>query len=53
MEPFIVRTDFKIKLPLAFKRKFQGENVNKNVMIIMATLMTMMLCVCVLRWMVR
>ena len=30
MESFIVRTDFKIKLPLAFKWKFQGENVNKN-----------------------
>ena len=53
MEPFIVGTDFKMKLLLTFKWKFQGENVNKNVMIIMATLMTMMLCVCVVRWMVR
>lgn len=33
LEPFTVRTDFKMKLPLAFKWKFQGENVNKNVML--------------------
>lgn len=45
LEPFIVRTDFKMKLPLSFKWKFQGENVDKNVMVIMATLMMMMLCV--------
>ena len=53
MEPFIVRTDFKIKLPLAFKWKFQGENVNKNVMVIMATVTMMILYVCVVRWMIR
>ena len=45
-EPFIVRTDFKIKLSLAFKWKSVGENVNKNVVDIMATLTMMMLCVC-------
>lgn len=46
VKPFIVRNYFKRKLPLAFKWKFQEENVNKNVMLIMVTLMMVMLCVC-------